>query len=511
MAETIFRHELVVDLDKPLKRLDVGDILASGDENADRFEVKLYRGSAEVSAAGMTVAGFFIKPDDVTIKLTGTASGNTVSIVPKKACYVYDGAFSLAVKITGSGLSQTVAIFDGRIVRTTTENIEDGNRVFYSLEDLLLQIEATEAAAQAANSAAHLANQAADNALTASENALTAADNANDAASGANAWANATASASQLPAGSAPTVGVTETGGAKKLTFGIPKGDQGLPFVIKGAAYATLAALQADVTRPAVGDQYNVGAAAPYNVYRWTGSAWEDQGKLGSAAVDATLTHSGQSADAKAVGDALAGKLDKTGGTLTGNVEVNGEAEYRAFRVTRTIDGAVLRGELGVNESGGLWLRLLKDGVVMNSIKLNEAAMVLGTPLPAESGGTGVNSLPALRQMLGVDVETFADSVTYNVAKNFASFRRFGNSVHVNYQSISAEIAQGTVLFTLPEGYRPADRYTSATFVVDGAAFGRILIDNTTGEAKVLRISQTATGVAVVNMHYTTNGYYIVG
>ena len=119
--------------------------------------------------------------------------------------------------------------------------------------------------------------------------------------------------------------------------------------------------------------------------------------------------------------------------------------------------------------------------------------------------------MAALRNRLGVGVETFTDSVTYNVAKNFAAFRRFGNAVNVNYQSISAEIAQGTVLFTLPEGYRPTDRYTSAPFVVDGTAFGRILIDNTTGEAKVLRISQTATGVAVVNMHYTTNDYYSLG
>ena len=29
-----------------------------------------------------------------------------------------------------------------------------------------------------------------------------------------------------------------------------------------------------------MGDQYNVGAAAPYDVYRWTGAGWENQGKI---------------------------------------------------------------------------------------------------------------------------------------------------------------------------------------------------------------------------------------
>lgn len=61
-------------------------------------------------------------------------------------------------------------------------------------------------------------------------------------------------------------------------------GEQGVGYTIKGVAYATVTALRAAVTTPAIGDQYNVGAAAPYNVYRYTGLAapddWEDQGQL---------------------------------------------------------------------------------------------------------------------------------------------------------------------------------------------------------------------------------------
>ncbi|MPM70378.1 hypothetical protein SDC9_117333 [bioreactor metagenome] len=43
--------------------------------------------------------------------------------------------------------------------------------------------------------------------------------------------------------------------------------------------YATLSALTSGVSSPNIGDMYNVGAAAPYNVYVWTGS-WVSLGQL---------------------------------------------------------------------------------------------------------------------------------------------------------------------------------------------------------------------------------------
>ena len=68
--------------------------------------------------------------------------------------------------------------------------------------------------------------------------------------------------------------------GALHLDVQTERGPQGPGYTIKGAAYGTVAELEAAVTSPEVGDQYNVGAAAPYNVYRWTGEAWEDQGTV---------------------------------------------------------------------------------------------------------------------------------------------------------------------------------------------------------------------------------------
>ena len=64
-----------------------------------------------------------------------------------------------------------------------------------------------------------------------------------------------------------------------------PKGDTGTGLTILGT-YATVSALQTAVTNPSIGDMYNVGTVAPYNIYLWDGSAWVDQGQLQGAKGD---------------------------------------------------------------------------------------------------------------------------------------------------------------------------------------------------------------------------------
>ena len=57
-------------------------------------------------------------------------------------------------------------------------------------------------------------------------------------------------------------------------------GPQGKSFTIIGSSYATLDELNSAVTDAEVGDMYNVGDSAPYSVYRWTGTEWENQGQI---------------------------------------------------------------------------------------------------------------------------------------------------------------------------------------------------------------------------------------
>ena len=74
---------------------------------------------------------------------------------------------------------------------------------------------------------------------------------------------------------------ISEVDGHKNIHFRLRKGDPGASYIIKGHVYTTLSDLETDISDPVEGDQYNVGSTAPYNVYRWTGSNWEDQGAIG--------------------------------------------------------------------------------------------------------------------------------------------------------------------------------------------------------------------------------------
>lgn len=86
-------------------------------------------------------------------------------------------------------------------------------------------------AASQANAAAAAAGEAAKQAQQEAQQAQTAADGAQQAAQSAQetaqAWENARVSAATVAAGGAATVSLTESGGAKALTFGIPRGADG--------------------------------------------------------------------------------------------------------------------------------------------------------------------------------------------------------------------------------------------------------------------------------------------
>ena len=154
-------------------------------------------------------------------------------------------------------------------------------------------IEASEQATQGAEASAAAATQAAQEAEAkaaladaAAQGAEASAGEADAAAGRANAAAESieglTISESVVEYGAGVSASVTRDpeSGALHVDIQTERGPQGPGYTIKGVAYATVAELEAAITSPEVGDQYNVGAAAPYNVYRWTGTGWEDQGKI---------------------------------------------------------------------------------------------------------------------------------------------------------------------------------------------------------------------------------------
>ena len=139
-------HNYTIDLDKPLSRQNMGLLLATGDSKGDVFNFDLTRsGKAEALSGTVTVAGYFIRNDTATVAMYGSYSGNRVSVTLPASCYIEDGYFTLAVRVTAGGAKTTIAVIDGYIRLTTTNTLIDPGAVVPTLDDVLNQIAEMEA------------------------------------------------------------------------------------------------------------------------------------------------------------------------------------------------------------------------------------------------------------------------------------------------------------------------------------------------------------------------------
>lgn len=149
-------------------------------------------------------------------------------------------------------------------------------------------------AASSANSAATNANGAASDAMvaitetqTATYNANVATQNATRAVTRANTVAEMiegmTVDSEDVGPNGVASASISVVSGHKHIHFVLKQGATGAPYIIKGNVFPTVGALEESITSPSIGDQYNVGTEPPYNIYRWTGTTWEDQGKIGIA------------------------------------------------------------------------------------------------------------------------------------------------------------------------------------------------------------------------------------
>lgn len=241
-----------VDVDAEILMTPIRTLYASGDKNAHTFELSLYRNKEPLKIDGAGVIGYFLRADGYTIPVNGTASGNVAKVTLAESCYTVVGQFNLIIKITVGSERKAVFWGNGYVTRSQTDSVIDPGKTIPSLDELLAQIAAVEAATKAANTAASAANTAASNADKKASIANTAASTANASAKTANASADAadkatasanaaagkidgmTVAATGLAAGAAPTAELTEEDGHYKLTFGLTKGDTGASGVYTG-------------------------------------------------------------------------------------------------------------------------------------------------------------------------------------------------------------------------------------------------------------------------------------
>lgn len=144
MADIIRSDIVRIDLNQGLIRKHVGAILATGDSGANRFGVEVYRDGVPITLDGCGVTGYFMRPGETTLVLQGRASGSVAYVDLEQDCYSKDSSFSLAVKISGEGITNTVRIIDGYIVLTQGETLVLPGRPVPALDELFAQIAAVE-------------------------------------------------------------------------------------------------------------------------------------------------------------------------------------------------------------------------------------------------------------------------------------------------------------------------------------------------------------------------------
>lgn len=244
-----------VDLAKGIQMVRLGRLFAANDKAAHTINVRVLDDGKVADLTGQTISAYFIRPDNATVTIQGTLSGNVASVTLPSSCYANSGHFSLIIKAVSTNTTTAIFWGDGTITRSTTDTIVDPENIIPSLEELLAQIEVMEEGTAAALAAAESANTNATRALNAAvvaEDASTAIEDMTVAAQTA-APNNPSATISTvddhwhilfgLPTGAMPvlsigtvttlpeesnaTVTKTGTNEAPVLNFGIPRGRTG--------------------------------------------------------------------------------------------------------------------------------------------------------------------------------------------------------------------------------------------------------------------------------------------
>ena len=205
------------DLDRGIDRTLIRPALLTGDKQAHTFRIAVSRSGEDAALTGASVSAYFVRADGVTVPITGSVEGSAAVVTLPEGCYRVPGRFQLVVKLAmDSGIS-TIFWGDGAVASSSTDAILDEEDVIPSLDELLAQIAAAEAAAANASSAASAANSAASSANTAASRADAAAASIETVG----------AQATTLAPGSEATAAWSTVDGAKVLMIGVPQGIQG--------------------------------------------------------------------------------------------------------------------------------------------------------------------------------------------------------------------------------------------------------------------------------------------
>ena len=138
-------HEDIASIDLEngnIYRSFLSHTIGYGDDDANRFGIRAFRNGVPETLGG-TCAGFFIRADGATVVIAdGVVSGNMAYVTLPEACYAVEGNFTLAIKVSGSGVTGTMRIVDGVVSRTSTSATVDPGTIIPSVENLIDAIDA---------------------------------------------------------------------------------------------------------------------------------------------------------------------------------------------------------------------------------------------------------------------------------------------------------------------------------------------------------------------------------
>lgn len=147
----IYRSDIVpVDLNHALSRKHVGSVLATGDNGANRFGASVLRDGKAVDLTGCGVTAYFMRPGQNALVLQGKTDGHVAYVDLAQACYTLQSSFTLTIKVSGNGITSALRIIDGYILLTQTDALDAPAETVPTLDELLAQIAAMEAATDAA-------------------------------------------------------------------------------------------------------------------------------------------------------------------------------------------------------------------------------------------------------------------------------------------------------------------------------------------------------------------------
>lgn len=129
-----------VDISKPLLPTPLQCMLITADEYANQITVHLFSGSTPYSPGG-TCAGFAVRKDGATVAITGTVSGNALTITLPPAAYAIEGPINIGVKSIADGSETTVFLGIGSVSMGETGVAVDPGTIIPSVTALIQAIE----------------------------------------------------------------------------------------------------------------------------------------------------------------------------------------------------------------------------------------------------------------------------------------------------------------------------------------------------------------------------------